>query len=80
MNNSGLNELCLYFPDTTSRFPDRYVGIQRDYSPEEVEKLRGSIVPECTYARRGADKLWQLVSRGGDSYVNALGCLTGEIR
>lgn len=62
---------------TTSRFPDRYLGIKRDYTPEEVEKLRGSIIPECTYARRGADKLWQLVSRGGDTYVNSLGCLTG---
>lgn len=56
---------------------DRYVGIRRDYCLEDVEKIKGSIVPECTLARSGAEKLWTLISRGGDSYVNALGSLTG---
>jgi len=37
--------------------------------------LRGSVVPECTIARLGAERLWRLLTSGG--YVNALGALTG---
>jgi len=56
---------------------DRYAGIKRDYTAEDVERIRGSVVPECTLGKRGAKKLWQMVTQGGDSYVNALGALTG---
>jgi len=56
---------------------DRYVGIQRDYTQEDVENVRGTMVPECTLAKRGAEKFWKMVSRGGDSYVNSLGAMTG---
>lgn len=56
---------------------DRYAGVKRDYSLDDVEKLRGTVVPECTYAKIGAKKLWDLVTRGGDSYVNSLGAMTG---
>jgi len=56
---------------------DRWSGIKRDYLPEDVERIRGSVVPECTHAKRGAKKLWQQVTQGGDTYVNALGALTG---
>ena len=58
---------------------DRYAGIKRDYTPEEVEQIRGSVIPECTLAKRGAEKLWALITRGGDSYLNALGAMTGNI-
>ena len=48
---------------------------------EEVERLRGRgpFIPDCTIAKAGADKLWKLVTQGDDTYVNALGCLTGKI-
>jgi isocitrate lyase len=54
---------------------ERWAGIQRTYAPEEVVRLRGSVVPECTLARLGAERLWRLLTGGG--YVNALGALTG---
>jgi len=54
---------------------ERWAGIQRSYTAEEVVRLRGSVVPECTLARLGAERLWRLLTQGG--YVNALGALTG---
>lgn len=58
----------------------RFEGIKRNYSPETVEKLRGSLKIEYTLSRRGATKLWDYLTRGGNSYINALGALTGELR
>jgi isocitrate lyase len=40
-----------------------------------VIKLRGSFVIEQTLAKRGAERLWELVNE--TEYVNALGALTG---
>ena len=57
----------------------RFQGIKRNYSPETVEKLRGSFKIEYSVSRRGATKLWELLTRGGNSYVNALGALTGKL-
>src|SRR5437879_5196374 len=54
---------------------ERWAGIQRTYTAEEVVRLRGSVVPECTLARLGAERLWCLLTQGG--YVAALGALTG---
>lgn len=54
----------------------RWKGITRPYSAEEVIKLRGSIDIEHTLARRGAEKLWNLVNT--EDFVNALGALTGN--
>ena len=50
-------------------------GHRRSYSAEDVVRLRGSVVPECTLGRLGAERLWRLLTEGG--YVNALGALTG---
>ena len=55
-----------------------FTAIRRDYGPEAVEKLRGSVKIEQTLARRGAERLWELINRGEDSYVNALGAMTGK--
>ena len=55
----------------------RWSGIRRPYSAADVVRLRGTIQVEHTLARLGAEKLHGLVSRGGDSYVNALGAMTG---
>ncbi|CAM3996101.1 isocitrate lyase [Mesobacillus zeae] len=54
----------------------RWKGIERPYSAEEVIKLRGSVDIEHTLARRGAEKLWQLINE--EDFVNALGALTGN--
>jgi isocitrate lyase len=54
---------------------ERWAGITRAYSAEEVVRLRGSVVPEATLARLGAARLWRLLTEGG--YVNSLGALTG---
>ena len=56
----------------------RWSGVKRGYSAEDVVRLRGSIQPEYTYARRGAEQLWNLVNGGSKKgYVNCLGALTG---
>jgi len=54
---------------------ERWVGIERPYGAEDVVRLRGSIVPECTLGRVGAERLWRLLTNGG--YVAALGAITG---
>ena len=53
----------------------RWAGIKRGYTAADVERLRGSFQVEHTLARRGAEKLWDLVNN--QPYVNCLGALTG---
>jgi isocitrate/methylisocitrate lyase len=53
----------------------RWDGIERTYGAAEVVRLRGSVVPEQTLARLGAERLWELLRR--DEPVRALGALTG---
>jgi isocitrate lyase len=53
----------------------RWSGVTRPYTAEEVVRLRGSVVPECTLAQLGAARLWRLLRE--DGYVHALGALTG---
>jgi isocitrate lyase len=54
----------------------RWRGIERPYSRSDVERLRGSILVEHTLARRGAEKLWNLLQT--EDYVATLGALTGN--
>ncbi|MEI8308786.1 MAG: isocitrate lyase [Chloroflexales bacterium] len=54
----------------------RWNGIDRPYSPEDVYRLRGSVLVEQTLARRGADRLWHLLNT--EPFVNTLGALTGN--
>lgn len=54
----------------------RWKGIVRDYSPENVIKLRGSVKIEHTLANLGAKRLWELMKK--EDYVHALGALTGN--
>ncbi|GAB3181266.1 isocitrate lyase [Nesterenkonia halophila] len=58
----------------------RWAGVRRDYTPEEVVRLQGSVLEEQTLARRGAEKLWgQLTAEhAAGTYTNALGALTGN--
>ena len=53
----------------------RWKGVKRNYSADDVVRLRGSFPIEQTLARRGAEKLWNLVNN--EPYINALGALTG---
>lgn len=53
----------------------RWKGIKRDYSAEDVIRLRGSVKVEHTLARMGAERLWNLLHT--EEYVRALGALTG---
>jgi len=54
----------------------RWRGIKRGYSAADVVRLRGSLQVEHTYAKRGAEKLWKLITT--EPFVNSLGALTGN--
>lgn len=55
---------------------ERWNGIKRPYTPEDVLKLRGSVKIEYTLARMGAERLWDLLSN--EPYINSLGAMTGN--
>jgi isocitrate lyase len=54
----------------------RWTGTTRDYTAQDVIRLRGSLKIEYTLAHRGAEKLWRRMHKL--PYVNALGALTGN--
>ena len=54
----------------------RFAGIKRDYTQEEVERLKGSIKIEYSIAKQQAEKLWALLNT--ESYINTLGSLSGN--
>ena len=62
--------------EQTWKTDSRWQGVQRPYSAEEVLRLRSSVLVEHTLARRGADRLWDMVHK--EPYVAALGALTGN--
>jgi len=53
----------------------RWDGIERPYDAATVRRLAGSVAVEHSLARRGAEKLWDLMHE--EDYVAALGALTG---
>ncbi|MGO7353489.1 isocitrate lyase [Rhizobium ruizarguesonis] len=60
-------------PNASAR---RFDGIERPYSAEDVQRLRGSVAPRHTLAEMGADRLWRLIHQ--EDFVNALGALSGN--
>ena len=54
----------------------RWKGITRTYSAADVVRLRGSVQIEHTLAKRGSEKLWNLLHT--EPFINALGALTGN--
>ena len=65
------------FNDLVPSAPEgRFDGINRNYSPEEVLRLKGSFDISYTLAERGAVKLWELLK--SEPYINALGALSGN--
>lgn len=55
---------------------DRWIGIERRHTAEDVVRLRGSIQEEHTLARMGAERLRHLLRT--QPYVPSLGALTGN--
>ena len=55
---------------------DRWDGITRPYTAEEVARLRGSVQIEHTLASRGAERLRQLLE--SEDYIRALGAMSGN--
>src|SRR5690242_11313412 len=56
--------------------PERFAGIRRDYTPEDVERLAGSFRIRHTLAEIGAARLWHLLET--EPFVPTLGALTGN--
>lgn len=54
----------------------RWADITRPYAPADVLRLRGSLQIEYTIARKGAERLWNLLQT--EPYVPALGAMTGN--
>jgi len=54
----------------------RWKGVRRNYSAEDVVRLRGTVHVEHSLARLGAEKLWGYLHK--EPFVNALGALTGN--
>jgi isocitrate lyase len=54
----------------------RWQGIERRYTADAVRRLQGSFVAEQSFARMGAERLWQDLQ--ADAPVTALGTLTGN--
>jgi isocitrate lyase len=53
----------------------RWQGVERTYGAADVVRLRGSVVPENTVARLGAERLWELLQR--EQPTRALGAISG---
>ena len=74
MNKSPMPNAAQIANDWSSN--PRWSGIRRNYSAEDVVRLRGSVHIEHSLARIGAEKLWN--SLHSEPFVNALGALTGN--
>ena len=72
----GLNVSKSFYDLIPSAPKDRFDGIERPYSVEEVKKLRGSVQIEYTLATRGANRLWELLHT--EDQVSSLGALSGN--
>src|SRR5699024_7172133 len=55
---------------------ERWKDIKRPYSAEDVIRLRGSLDIEHTLAKKGTEKLWNLINT--ENSVNKVGALTGN--
>jgi isocitrate lyase len=64
------------FADLIPAPTGRFDGITRPYTPAKVARLRGSVPIEHSLARRGANRLWELLQR--EEPVRALGAVTGN--
>jgi isocitrate lyase len=72
---SDFNHILSVNPGPEPTAP-RWAGIRREYTFEDVQRLRGSVRIEHTLARMGAEKLWE--SLHSFRFVRALGALSGN--
>jgi isocitrate lyase len=54
----------------------RWNGVKRNYTADDVVRLRGTVHVEHSLARIGAEKLWGYLHK--EPFVSALGALTGN--
>lgn len=54
----------------------RFAGIKRDFTLQDVERLRGTVRVEHSLAELGARRLWELLH--SEDYINALGAFSGN--
>ncbi len=63
-------------PAAPAAIPQRFEGIRRDYTPDDVARLSGSFRIRHTLAEMGAARLWHLLKT--QPFVPTLGALTGN--
>ena len=55
---------------------DRFAGVTRPYTEQDVKRLQGTFDVEYTISKKRSEKLWQLLNT--EDYVNTLGSLSGN--
>lgn len=55
---------------------DRFAGITRPYTEQDVKRLQGTFGVEHTISKKRSEKLWRLLNE--EPYVNTLGSLSGN--
>jgi isocitrate/methylisocitrate lyase len=77
--SNPMRSIPLYAPDGMTGAggdPERFAGIRRDYTSQDVERLAGSFRIRHTLAEMGAARLWHLLKT--EPFVPTLGALTGN--
>ena len=64
-------------PHKETHLLPRWTGIERPYTSDDVQRLRGTLRVAHSLAAAGAERLWHLLH--ARPLVPALGALTGEI-
>jgi isocitrate lyase len=78
MNSSMTREAQIQALEQEWANNPRWQTVQRGYTAADVVRLRGSVRPEYTLAKMGAEKLWRLIhGEAKKGYVNCLGTLSG---
>ena len=65
-----------YINTSNKKMDSRWNSLERLYSPQDVQKLRGTVNIEYSLARQGAEKLWKYLNE--DDFVQTFGVLTGN--
>src|ERR1700732_3638915 len=77
-NSKNGNSRASALPICNWQTSPRCRGITRPYNQHDVNRLRGSFQIEHTLARYGAERLWNLLHDEAESYIPALGAMTGN--
>jgi len=65
-----------YINTPNKEIDSRWNSLERIYTPQDVQKLRGTVNIEYSLARQGAEKLWKYLNE--DDFVQTFGVLTGN--